>query len=44
MIGKENPDRIVLLNFYLAIGEAERIKISGRTKDGTYQAKREVYF
>ncbi len=43
-IENENPDRIVLLSFYLAIGESERIKISGRTKDGTYQAKCEGYY
>ena len=40
----ENPDRIVLLSFYLSIAEAERKKIASRTKDGTYQAKREGYY
>lgn len=40
----ENPDKIILLSFYLSIGEAERRKIASRTKDGTYQAKREGYY
>lgn len=40
----ENPDRIILLSFYLSIGEAERKKIASRTKDGTYQAKKDGYY
>jgi site-specific DNA recombinase len=40
----ENPDKIILLSFYLSIGEAERRKIANRTKDGTYQAKTEGYY
>jgi site-specific DNA recombinase len=40
----ENQDRVILLSFYLSIGEAERAKIASRTKDGTYQAKKEGYY
>ena len=40
----ENPDKIILLSFYLSIGEAERRKIASRTKDGTYEAKTQGYY
>lgn len=39
-----NPDNKMVLSIYLTAGEVERDKISGRTKDGTYQAKREGYY
>ena len=39
-----NPDNKMVLSIYLTAGEVERDKISSRTKNGTYQAKREGYY
>jgi site-specific DNA recombinase len=39
-----NPDNKFILSIYLTAGEVERDKISSRTINGTYQAKREGYF
>ena len=44
LLDPQNPDNRMILAMYLAIGETERLKISSRTKDGTYQAKKEGYF
>ena len=39
-----NSDNKMVLSIYLTAGEVERDKISSRTINGTYQAKREGYF
>ncbi|MFV8324499.1 recombinase family protein [Flavobacterium sp. ZS1P14] len=39
-----NPDNKMVLSIYLTAGEVERDKISSRTINGTYQAKKEGYF
>lgn len=39
-----NSDNKMVLSIYLTAGEVERDKISSRTLNGTYQAKKEGYF
>ncbi len=39
-----NSDNKMVLSIYLTAGEVERDKISSRTINGTYQAKKEGYF